>query len=81
MNATRKYPQKVVDGTTFPVKWMSTNAVHYVTCPRCGAEPGYYCVTPAGARGRQLTGGAHGERMQALQEQQPAIAGLSRITI
>ncbi len=84
---TTRYPHSLTliaernGGTTiFPVRWMSTNSVHYETCPRCGAKPGYLCVAPSGRRGQGLTGGAHGERMAALQQNRPDVAALSRIT-
>lgn len=79
MNANQKYPHAMtlVPGTTFPTGWHSTDSVHYVACPRCGAEPGYLCVTPSGRRGNGLTGGAHGERMSELNRLRPDIAALS----
>lgn len=77
-----KYPHSLTlkPGTVFPTRWRSTNAVHYVTCPKCGAQPGYLCVTKSGRRGHDLTGGAHGIREAQLQKEYPEIAALSRIT-
>ena len=78
---TRKYPHalSLLPGTTFPTRWLSTNSVHYINCPRCGAEAGFLCVTPSGRRAQGLTGGAHGERMQSFSEHFPELAKLSRI--
>ena len=80
---SRAFPHSLTlrPGAQFPTKWASTNSVHYVACPRCGAEPEFLCVTPSGRRGRGLTGGAHDERISALAEQRPDIFNLSRIEI
>lgn len=67
-------------GVVFPTKFMSTNAVHYTLCPKCGAEPTFLCVTPSGKRGRGLTGGAHTERIAAFVRSHPDLAQLSIIT-
>lgn len=79
---TTRYPHSLtlVPGVTFPVKAMSTNSVHYVACPKCGAKPGFLCVTPSGRRGTGLTGGAHGEREGELRRMMPEIAELSKLT-
>ena len=81
--ATTKYPHSLTlfAGVVFPVNWMSTNSVHYVACPKCGAKPEFLCVTPTGKRGRGLTGGAHGERMGELMRLHPDIANRSRISV
>lgn len=76
-----KYPQRLTPGTTFPTRWLSTNSVHYVSCPRCAAEAGFVCVTPSGRRGQNLTGGAHGERMTAFSRTHPDLAALSVISL
>jgi len=41
--------------------WMITNAVNWMSCPRCGALPGVRCLTPKG----RVTN-CHGERTSAL---------------
>lgn len=69
---TMRYPEAVA--TEWPSRWQFTNAVHYMTCPRCQAEPGFYCVRPSGQNGY-----CHGERLKALNEQRPEIAAMSRV--
>lgn len=79
---TTKYPHSLTlinPNQTFPTGWLSTDSVHYETCPRCGAKPGYLCVTPSGRQGTGLTGGAHGARMSALATNRPDIARLARL--
>jgi len=41
--------------------WMITDAVNWVSCPKCGSRPGHGCQTP---KGRKVN--CHGERVQAL---------------
>jgi hypothetical protein len=82
--ATTRYPHSLTlldPNQVFPVRWMSTNSVHYVDCPKCGAKAGFLCVTPTGKRGRGLTGGAHDERQGELMRLHPDIANLSRINV
>ena len=33
---------------TWPTGYPTTDAVHYVACPHCGAPPGALCVRPSG---------------------------------
>ena len=72
---SKKFPEQAV--LPFPAKFISTNAVHYVDCPKCGAEAGFYCVTPSDKKKR---GGlcAHIERMVALPDE---IFNLSKLTV
>lgn len=67
---TRKYPVKLTQtgwaafnqhGTT---RALFTDAALQMRCPRCGAEPGFECVTPTGRAARTR----HGERCRALME-------------
>ena len=73
-NTTRKFSQKVDPGTVFPTRWLSTNSVHYVKCPKCGAEPGFECTTP---KGRKMDG--HSERIGEMLRIFPGIVGESRV--
>jgi hypothetical protein len=76
---SRKFPQDrfLLPDVVLPTTAMSTNAVHYMACPRCGAEPGFMCVSKAGKLARWLPGGAHNVRMLALHAALPEVAALS----
>jgi len=45
-------------------RWMFTDAIQMVSCPKCGQDVGFHCRTPAGRK----TKTPHGERVTALQQ-------------
>lgn len=51
------------------MKDLTTQAIHFCFCPRCGVRPFIRCRTPKGR-----VANVHGERIQRLQKQYPKAA-------
>jgi len=61
----RRYsPERLLRGQQMPSPWPLVNAIHYVSCPRCGAPPTFRCANASG-----VCPTAHRERVTAYQSQ------------
>lgn len=58
-----KFPLKLTKefGPNESTRWMNTDCVRWVDCPKCGVSAGFSCETPGG---RKYANGPHGDRLQ-----------------
>lgn len=70
-----QYPEQLRPGAVFPTVAMFTNATHYVACPKCGSDAGYYCAAPSGRK----TNHPHDARMVEFQRIHPDLVKLSSL--